>query len=32
MRAYVVPNKKIVCKILRVSGDNVELSLRRVNV
>jgi len=31
MRAYVVPNKKIVCKILRVSGDNVELSLRRVN-
>jgi translation initiation factor 2 alpha subunit (eIF-2alpha) len=31
MRAYVVPNKKVVCKILRVSGDNIDLSLRRVN-
>jgi translation initiation factor 2 alpha subunit (eIF-2alpha) len=31
MRAYVVPNKKIVCKILKVSGDRIELSLRRVN-
>lgn len=32
MRAYVVPNKKIACKILRISGDNIQLSLRRVNV
>ena len=31
MRAYVVPNKKIVCKILQISGDNIALSLRRVN-
>jgi len=31
MRAYVVPNKKIVCKILRISGDRIDLSLRRVN-
>lgn len=32
MRAYVVPNKKIACKVLRISGDNIHLSLRRVNV
>ncbi len=32
MRAYVVPNKKIVCKILRVSDNSIQLSLRRVNV
>lgn len=31
MRQYVVPNKKIVCKILKVEGDHVHLSLRRVN-
>jgi translation initiation factor 2 alpha subunit (eIF-2alpha) len=31
MRQYVVPNKQIVCKILGISGDNVHLSLRRVN-
>ena len=31
MRQYVVPNKKIVCKILDISGNNVHLSLRRVN-
>ena len=31
MRQYVVPNKKIVCKVLRVEGDHVHLSLRRVN-
>jgi len=31
MRQYVVPKKKIVCKVLRVSGSHVELSLRRVN-
>jgi len=30
IREYVVPNKKIVCKILRIKGDNIELSLRRV--
>ncbi len=31
MREYVVPNKKIVCKVLRCSNGNIELSLRRVN-
>jgi translation initiation factor 2 alpha subunit (eIF-2alpha) len=30
MRAHVVPNKKIVCKVLRAKGDHIELSLRRV--
>lgn len=30
LRDYVVPNKKIVCKVLRVIGDRIELSLRRV--
>jgi translation initiation factor 2 alpha subunit (eIF-2alpha) len=30
MRAHVVPNKKIVCKILRVAPDHIDLSLRRV--
>jgi len=30
IRAHVVPKKKIVCKILRISGNRVELSLRRV--
>lgn len=32
MRQYVVPNKKIVCKVLKVSdnGKHIELSLRRV--
>jgi translation initiation factor 2 alpha subunit (eIF-2alpha) len=30
IRDYVVPNKKIVCKILRLSQDRVDLSLRRV--
>ena len=30
LRAYVVPGKKIVCKILRVKGKNIYLSLRRV--
>jgi translation initiation factor 2 alpha subunit (eIF-2alpha) len=32
IREYVVPNKKIVCKILKISGNNIELSLRRVSV
>ncbi|MCK5449742.1 hypothetical protein KAI32_02655 [Candidatus Pacearchaeota archaeon] len=31
MRQYVVPNKQIVCKILEILGDNIYLSLRRVN-
>lgn len=30
LRDYVVPKKKIVCKVLRVSNDRVDLSLRRV--
>jgi len=30
IRNYVVPKKKIVCKILRLSGNRIELSLRRV--
>lgn len=31
LREYVVPKKKIVCKILRISGDQIDLSLRRVS-
>ncbi|MDO8528857.1 MAG: hypothetical protein Q7S06_03125 [Nanoarchaeota archaeon] len=32
LRDYVVPKKKIVCKVLRISSSgNVELSLRRVS-
>lgn len=30
IREYVFPNKKIVCKVLKVSQDHIELSLRRV--
>lgn len=30
LRAHVVPKKKIVCKVLRISGDRIDLSLRRV--
>jgi translation initiation factor 2 alpha subunit (eIF-2alpha) len=30
LREYVVPGKKIVCKILKIQGDHVHLSLRRV--
>lgn len=30
LRVYVSPGKKIVCKVLRVSGNHVEMSLRRV--
>lgn len=30
LRNYVVPGKRIVCKILRISGNRVNLSLRRV--
>lgn len=32
IRDYVVPKKKIVCKVLRVSKGNYELSLRRVTL
>jgi len=32
IRDYVVPHKKIVCKVLRVSGDRIDLSLRRVTL
>ena len=32
IRDYVVPKKKIVCKVLRISGDCVDLSLRRVTL
>lgn len=31
IRDYIVPRKKIVCKVLRLKGDRIELSLRRVN-
>jgi translation initiation factor 2 alpha subunit (eIF-2alpha) len=31
MRQYVVPNKQIVCKVLKIEGDHIHLSLRRVN-
>jgi len=31
IRDYVMPNKKIVCKILRISSNNIDLSFRRVN-
>jgi translation initiation factor 2 alpha subunit (eIF-2alpha) len=30
MRDYVVPNKQIVCKILKIEGNHIHLSLRRV--
>lgn len=30
LRDYVVPKKKIICKVLRISGDQINLSLRRV--
>jgi translation initiation factor 2 alpha subunit (eIF-2alpha) len=30
IRDYVVPKKTIVCKVLKISGDHIELSLRRV--
>ncbi len=32
LREYVVPKKKIVCKVLRIYGKNIELSLRRVTL
>ncbi|MFH1585250.1 MAG: hypothetical protein ABIB79_00600 [archaeon] len=30
LRDYVVPKKRIVCKVLRIIGDRIDLSLRRV--
>jgi len=30
LRDYVVPKKTIICKVLRVSHDHIDLSLRRV--
>ena len=30
IRDYVVPNKRIVCKVIRITGDRIDLSLRRV--
>ena len=30
IRDYVMPHKKIVCKVLRLSSNNIDLSLRRV--
>ncbi len=31
LREYVTPNKKIVCKVMRVKEDHIDLSLRRVS-
>jgi translation initiation factor 2 alpha subunit (eIF-2alpha) len=31
IREYVSINKRIVCKVLRIKGDHIELSLRRVS-
>lgn len=31
LRDYVVPKKKIVCKVLRIKSGNIDLSLRRVS-
>ena len=30
LREYVVPNKRIICKVLRIVGERIDLSLRRV--
>jgi len=30
LREYVIPKKRIVCKVLRISGSRIDLSLRRV--
>src|SRR3989344_3290937 len=30
LRNYVTPGKIVVCKVLRISGDRIEMSLRRV--
>lgn len=31
IRDYVAPGKKIICKVLRIRGNSVDLSLRRVS-
>ena len=31
IRDFIIINKKIVCKVLRIKGENIELSLRRVS-
>jgi len=31
MRHFVIPNKTIVCKVLKILGENTHLSLRRVS-
>lgn len=30
LREYITPNKKVVCKVMRITGKHIELSLRRV--
>ena len=30
LRSYVSPGKKIVCKVLKIRGDSIEMSFRRV--
>jgi len=30
IRNYVVPKKRIICKVLRINGNHIDLSLRRV--
>src|SRR4030042_1348754 len=32
LREYVIPKKKIVCKVLKISGGTISLSLRRVTM
>src|SRR3990172_12941446 len=32
IRDYVFPKKMIVCKVLRISGNHIDLSLRRVTL
>ena len=32
LRDYVIPGKRIVCKILSINNNNIQLSLRRVKV
>ena len=32
LREYVIPKKRIVCKVLRISNDKIDLSLRRVTI
>lgn len=31
IRDFVVPKKRVVCKVIRVNGDRVDLSMRRVS-